>query len=97
MTTIAPPLDTGGGAIFPYTDRNARRGTGRMGRAIDWERRDGNWDGLNMCSVCQPPDDAAIYPATRMCRECVSDNQTENSSTGTPINAKIAGSDRKTR
>lgn len=31
MTTFAPPLDTGGGAIFPYTGRNHAAGSGENG------------------------------------------------------------------
>lgn len=31
MMTIAPPLDTGDGAIFPYTDRNHAAGNGKNG------------------------------------------------------------------
>lgn len=31
MTVIAPPLDTGGGAIFPYTGRNRAAGSGENG------------------------------------------------------------------
>lgn len=31
MTVIAPPLDTGGGAIFPYTGRNHAAGSGKNG------------------------------------------------------------------
>ena len=31
MTVIAPPLDTGGGAIFPYTGRNHAAESGENG------------------------------------------------------------------
>lgn len=31
MTVIAPPLDTGGGAFFPYTSRNCAAGSGENG------------------------------------------------------------------
>ena len=60
MTTIAPPLDTGGGAIFPYTGRNTRRGAERTVRAVNLEWRDGKRDGPNMRSICKSPDSVAI-------------------------------------
>ena len=68
MTQFAPPLDTGGGAIFPYTGRNHAAGSGENGGATNRGRRDekrdwklvGKREGPNMCSICRPPDDAAI-------------------------------------
>ena len=68
MTVIAPPLDTGGRAIFSIRTGTTRCGAertvmatnrGRLDEKRDWKLV-GKREGPNMCAICRPPDDAAI-------------------------------------
>lgn len=98
MTTIAPPLDTKGGAFYVYGGPKSR-GVERGERGVQpiGDGGTGSWTGRT-CVRCAGRLTALRYSREPVCVENVYPAiRPKNPSTVVPIDAKIAGRDRKTR